>query len=148
MQEFELLRVAEWHAESGDAVSQPTRESVQSWLDAYVAAWKSYDEADIADLWTKDSVWHRPFDIRATGREQIVAEWMSEKDAFVGERFEAHYEPIAIDGQKVVAHGRTIFFDSATGEVDTAYDNVWILRFGADGRCSEFHEWYSEHPEL
>ena len=136
-----------WHHSSTDEAVLLSRVAVQRWLDAYVVAWKSYDEAAIADLWSVDAVWHYPFQTRAFGRHEIVAEWMSERDAFVGERFDAHYEPVAIDGQTVVAHGRKIFFDSTTGEVDTAYDNVWILRFDADGRCSEFHEWYAGSTE-
>jgi ketosteroid isomerase-like protein len=136
-----------WHTLSGVTPAAPSREAVQRWLDAYVAAWKCYDAAAIADLWSEDAAWHYPFQVRAVGRESIVAEWLSERDAFVGEKFDAHYEPVAIDGQTVVAHGRTVFFDSATGAVDTAYDNVWILRFDAEGRCSEFHEWYAGRPE-
>jgi ketosteroid isomerase-like protein len=136
-----------WHAPPASARHVPTRGSVQQWLDAYVGAWTSYEAAAIADLWSEDAVWHYPFEIRAVGRDAIVAEWLSEQDAFVGENYQAHYEPVSIDGQTVVAHGRTVFFDSATGEVDTAYDNVWILRFDADGRCREFHEWYAGRPE-
>jgi len=60
--------------------------------------------------------------------------------------FDAHYEPVSIDGQTVVAHARTILFDSTTGDVETAYDNVWILRFDADGHRSEFHRWYAVRP--
>ena len=71
---------------------------------------------------------------------------MSERDAFDGEMFDANYEPVSIDGQTVVAHPRTIYFDSTTGEVETAYDKVRILRFDADGRCSEFHDWHAGRP--
>ena len=135
-----------WHEPSTSAAA-PSRASVQHWLDAYVAAWKSYDESAIADLWSPGAVWHYPFQVRAIGRDGIVAEWMKEKDAFTDEVFDARYEPVSIDGQSVVAHGRTVFFD-ATGEtVVTAYDNVWILRFDSDGRCSEFHEWYAGRPQ-
>lgn len=124
-----------------------TRASAQVWLDAYVHAWKTYDEAEVAALWSADAVWHYPWDVRATCREDITSEWMSERDAFVGERFDAHYEPVAIDGNTVVVHGRTVYWVGDTHEVDSAYDNVWILRFAEDGTCSEFHEWYAGLPE-
>jgi uncharacterized protein (TIGR02246 family) len=120
---------------------------VQRWLDAYVRAWKSYDEDEIADLWTDDATWVYPFGIRAQGRQAITAEWMSEKDVFTRGGYDARYEPIAIDGDIAVTHGRTRFFDPETGAVRTEYDNVWVLRFGSDVRCAEFHEWYAGRPE-
>jgi hypothetical protein len=72
---------------------------------------------------------------------------MSERDVFIGNGYDAVYEPIAIDGDIVVTHGRTLFFDPATGEIKGEFDNVWVLRFGPDGRCAEFHEWYAGRPE-
>jgi uncharacterized protein (TIGR02246 family) len=120
---------------------------VQRWVDAYVRAWKSYDEAAIADLWTEDAVWFYPFGTRAIGRAEITAECMAEAELFTGGGYDAQYEPIALDGSLAVAHGRTLYFDPATGERRGEFDNVWVLRFGADGRCSEFHEWYAGRPE-
>ncbi len=125
----------------------PDRPTVQRWLDAYVAAWRAYDESAIADLWTDDAVWVYPFGIRATGRDAITAAWMAERDVFVGRGYDAAYEPIAIDDGIVVTHGRTLFYDRETGERQGEFDNVWVLRFAADGRCSEFHEWYAGRPE-
>jgi ketosteroid isomerase-like protein len=116
---------------------------VQEWLDAYVRAWKSYDEAEIADLWTEEATWEYPFGVRAQGRAAITTEWMAEKDMFTAGGYDAHYVPIAIDGDIAVTHGRTRFFDPASGAVQTDYDNIWVLRFGPDGRCAEFHEWYA-----
>ena len=52
-------------------------------------------------------MWHSPFQTHASGRNEIVDEWMSERDAFVGEMFDANYEPVSIDGQTVEAYGRT-----------------------------------------
>jgi ketosteroid isomerase-like protein len=135
-----------WHRVPNDPFT-PDRATVQRWLDAYVAAWKSYDEKEIADLWTEDAVWVYPFGIRAMGRDAITAEWMAEKDVFVGRGYDAQYKPIAIDGGVVVTHGRTLFFDGASGATQGEFDNIWVLRFAPDGRCAEFHEWYAGRPE-
>src|SRR5688500_11618405 len=125
-----------WHAPRPGTVT-PDRATVQRWLDAYVRAWQSYDEAEIADLWTEDATWSYPFGVRAQGRSAITAEWMAEKDAFAVSAYDARYEPIAIDGDIVVTHGRTRFFDADTGAVLTDYDHVWVLRVGPDGRGAE-----------
>jgi len=139
-------QLPEWHRSSPGGYS-PDRETVKRWLDAYVAAWVAYDERLIADLWSDDAVWYRPFGVRATGREAITAEWMAEQHLFTQGGYDAVYEPIAIDGDLVVTHGRTRFFDPGTGVRRGEFDNVWVLRFAPDGRCAEFHEWYAGLPE-
>ena len=136
----------EWH-HAPDGAFTPDRAMVQRWLDAYVAAWQSYNEAEIADLWTDDAVWIYPFGIRATGRDAITAEWMAEKHTFEGRGYTGVYEPIAIDGPFAVTHGRTLFYDRESGAMQGEFDNVWVLRFAPDGRCAEFHEWYAGRPE-
>jgi uncharacterized protein (TIGR02246 family) len=136
----------DWHAPRPRAVT-PDRAQVQAWLDAYVRAWQSYDEAEIADLWAEDATWIYPFGVRAQGRAAITAEWMAERHLSQRSAYDAHYEPIAIDGDLAVTHGRTRFYDAASGATLTEYDNVWVLRFGPDGRCSEFHEWYAGRPK-
>jgi uncharacterized protein (TIGR02246 family) len=140
------LILPDWPTPRTDTVT-PERDAVQAWLDAYVRAWQSFDPAAIADLWTEDAMWYRPFGVRARGRAAITAEWLAEQHLDTPGGYDARYTPIAIDGDLAVTHGRTRFFDPATGAVQTEYDNVWVLRFGPDGRCAEFHEWYAGRPK-
>lgn len=141
-----LLQRPEWHTVP-PTPARITRVGAQAWLDAYVTAWKTYEERAIAELWSEAAVWCYPFQTRASGREEIVAEWMRERDAFEGESFDAKYFPLVIEGDRVVAHGRTVFYEPGSDRVVTAYDNIWFLRFDEAGRCSEFHEWYAGRPE-
>ena len=136
----------DWHAPGLNAIT-PSRAAVQAWLDAYVRAWKSYAPAAIADLWTEDARWIHPFGVRACGREAITAEWLAEKHLDTPGGYDARYEPIAIDGDLVVAHGRTRFFDPLSGVTQAEFDNIWVLRFDSAGRCAEFHEWYARRPD-
>src|SRR4029453_2442153 len=103
----------DWHTPPRDGFS-PDRAMVQRWLDAYVAAWTSYDEAGMPDLLTEDALWLYPFGIRVSGRAAITAEWMAERHLFESGGYTGVYEPIAIDGPFAVSHGRTLFFDTAT----------------------------------
>ena len=118
-----FLHQPEWHDTPILAVSI-TRATAQKWLDAYATVWKTYDERQIADLWSETVEWRYPFQMRASGREEIVAEWMSERDAFVDESFDAKYYSVAIEGDRVIAHGRTVFYQPGSDRVVTAYDNI------------------------
>jgi uncharacterized protein (TIGR02246 family) len=124
----------------------PTRQAVDEWLVAYVRAWQRYDPADIGNLFTEDATWWQPFGVRAQGRDRIVAEWMAEQHLDEPGGYGGRYECIAVDGDLAVCHGRTEFVDPTSGERRGRFDNLWVLRFGPDGRCAEFHEWYAPEP--
>jgi hypothetical protein len=50
------------------------RAGAQAWLDTYVAAWLSYDEADIRALFAEDIAYrYHPYDDPIVGREAVVA---------------------------------------------------------------------------
>src|SRR6187402_2334568 len=75
------------------------RESVQAWLDKYVQAWRTYDPAQIGDLFSEDALYfYSPFDEQnhLRGREAIVSDWLREPDTLGS--WEAHYAPIAVEG--------------------------------------------------
>ena len=121
------------------------RAAVQAWLDAYVRAWESYDPAAIGDLFAPDAVYaFGPFAEPVRGRETIVAAWLVDRDA--PGTYRARYEPLAVEGDLAVANGRSRYFGEDGTTPRTEYDNIFVLRFGPDGRCAEFREWYMERP--
>jgi hypothetical protein len=44
-----------------------------------------------------------------------------------------------------VARGYSRYFNT-NGTVRDEYDNLFLLRFDADGRCAEYREWYMRKP--
>ncbi|MGV8907754.1 MAG: nuclear transport factor 2 family protein [Propionicimonas sp.] len=123
--------------------------AAQGWLDRYVAAWLSYDRGAIGDLFSEDAIYrYHPHDTPTLGRAAIVASWLGESAADdVSTRdapgtYQAAYVPVAVDGDVVVATGTSTYFASPGGPVERVYDNCFVMRFDAAGRCREFTEYY------
>ena len=119
------------------------RASAQSWLDRYVAAWKSYDPADIAALFAPSVEYrYHPYDDPVVGVDAVVASWLGEgADAGASNRdepgtYDARYTPYAVDGDLVVATGTSVYQDHPDGPVSRAFDNCFLMRFDAEGRCT------------
>ena len=116
-----------------------TPQHVQDWLDAYIAAWQTYDPGLIGDLFASDATYaYHPWDDPIRGRDAIIAAWLSEQDD--AGSWEAEYYPLLIADDGVAVGGRTRY---TTGKV---YENLWLLEFGDDGRCARFVEWYMVPP--
>jgi SnoaL-like domain len=118
------------------------RETLQAWLDKYVEAWRSYEPAQIRDLFSEDALYfYSPWDEDSAlrGREAIVADWLREPDARGS--WEAHYEPVAVEGNVCVAQGRTRYL-TPDGSVTRQFANIFVLRFDEEGRCTRFTEWF------
>ncbi len=122
-----------------------TRDDVQRWLDAYVAAWHSYEPLAIGALFAADATYrYHPWDEPLVGRDAIVADWRDDQDA--AGSWEAHYEPYAIEGDRAVAIGESRYLEP-DGAFRALFYNVWTLRFDGDGRCTEFVEYFTELPK-
>jgi ketosteroid isomerase-like protein len=118
------------------------RNSAQEWLSRYVSAWKSYDSLEIGALFSEDATYqYHPFDEPVRGRSAIVESWVTEDRLDRPGTYDGSYRPIALDGDLVVANGRSRYF-RADGAVEKEYDNIFLMRFDQDGRCREFREWY------
>jgi SnoaL-like domain len=129
------------------------RADAQAWLDRYVSAWLSYDANDIAALFSEDvSYRYRPHDDPVIGRQTVVASWLGESDSESAstrdapDTYAGHYEPIAVDGDVVVATGTSTYRERPDGPIVRIYDNCFVMRFDADGKCREFTEYYLKRP--
>ena len=129
------------------------RQDVDRWLVAYVEAWQTGGRGQIGALFTEDVKYrYHPYDDPIVGREAVVATWLGESDAPEASTpdepgtYDAAYRTVAVDGQTAVATGTTTYFQRPGGPVETRFDNCYVMRFGPDGRCAEFTEWYMERP--
>jgi hypothetical protein len=125
-----------------------THDDVQRWLDRYIAAWRSYDPTEIADLFSTDA-WYRyhPWDDPIRGRDEITRAWVA-PDGNESQRdepgsWDAKYEPFVLNGDRAVATGWSRYF--ANGDTpEKLYHNVFLLEFDGDGRCASYTEYYEE----
>ncbi len=119
-----------------------THDGVQAWIDAYVQAWRTYDPADIAALFTENATYaYHPWDegeAVVRGRDAIVADWLEEQDP--PDSWEAQYKPLMVEGDQAVATGTTRYAEGKT------YYNLWVLRLTEGGACAEFVEWFMVPP--
>ncbi len=127
--------------------------SAQQWLDQYVAAWLSYDADAVGALFSDDVRYrYHPDGDPVVGREAVVASWLGDPgtpDASTRDEpgtYEASYTPVAVDGDVVVATGSSTYYTAPGGPVERVFDNCFVMRFDADGRCRDFIEYYNQRP--
>ncbi len=123
------------------------RQQFQGWLDRYVEAWKSYDPAEIGDLFSEDARYrHHPQDEAIVGREAIVKDWTEEPDK--KGTYDASYEVAAIDGDVHVATGWSRYLDGPGGAPEDEYWNVYLCRFNDAGECTDFTEYWIQNRQF
>lgn len=123
------------------------RQQFQSWLDSYVEAWKTYDEAKIGALFADDVEYrYHPKSDALQGRAAVVAAWVDNKDD--AGSYDAHYEPVAIEGDVHVAAGNSEYFDGPGGPLRDEYFNVYICRFNDRSECTSFTEYWMQNTDF
>ena len=120
---------------------------VDRWLVEYVEAWKSYDREQILALFSEDVTYrYRPYDSEPyQGRDAVADSWTESGRRDAPGTYDGEYRTVAIDGDLAVAIGHSTYHDG-DGSVDQVYDNCYVIRFDADGRCREFTEWFMQRP--
>jgi ketosteroid isomerase-like protein len=130
------------------------RADVDRWLDAYVEAWKTYDRERITALFADDVEYrYHPYDEPINGRAAVVASWLGEVESDGASSrdepgtYDASYQTIAVDGDVAIATGISTYLTGPGGPVERVFDNCFVLRFDATGRCRAFTEWFMERPD-
>lgn len=108
-----------------------------SWLERYFDAWASNDPAEVSALFADDAVYaYGPFREETRGRDAIVRVWV---EGGVPSELRADVEPIAVAGDRGVAHWRVSFRDSGS---KIEMDGILVCDFDPAGRCILHREWY------
>jgi ketosteroid isomerase-like protein len=110
---------------------------VSAWVEKYVQAWRTYDEADIAALFTEDAEYHEwPYETAWIGRERIVAGWL-ERAAWQAGGWEFDWSVLAMSGDTAAVGGTGVYVKLGT------FSNLWTVTFAED-RCALFRMWNNE----
>jgi hypothetical protein len=122
-----------------------THDDVRSWLDRYIDAWRRNERQPILDLFTEGATYsYGPYRQPIRGRDAIADSWLEGPDA--PDSWDAVYDPIAVDGDTAVVHGRSRYYNDDRTQLRTEYDNLFVIRFDGQGRATEFSEWFIEKP--
>ena len=114
---------------------------VRTWVDGYVRAWGSNDPVAIGALFSDGAAYYtEPHSLPWRGREEIVRRWLDRKDEPGEAEFRWHLVAVAPDVAFV--QGETVYRTPPH-----TYSNLWVIRLDAEGRCTEFTEWWMRHPD-
>jgi len=107
-------------------------------MDGYVLAWSSNDPDHIRALFTEEAVYDpQTADGEWHGVDEIVANWQEIDDS--EDNWDFEWLPLVETDELAIVTGRTHYF-----EPPASYRNLFVIRFGEDGRCYDFTEWYIE----
>jgi ketosteroid isomerase-like protein len=113
------------------------RAMVSRWLAGYEAAWRAPGTDGLAGLFTGDATYLKsPYEPPVTGLAAIRLMWEQER-AGPDEVFGISTGIVAVDGSTAVVRAEVHYGDPVHQE----YRDLWVIRFGADGRCHWFEEW-------
>lgn len=120
------------------------RAGAQRWLERYVEAWQANDRDLIADLFSDEvSYRYHPYDEPVVGRDKLVDSWLESPDD--PDSWEAEYWPYALEGDRLVAIGKSRYNATDQHPARTYY-NAFLIEFDDKGRCREFTEYYLREP--
>jgi hypothetical protein len=108
------------------------------WVERYVRAWNTNDRDDITSLFTEEARYQtEPYAAPWVGHDEIVSGWLGAKDEPGDTTFD--YSVLVAADDIGIVKGDTLYKTSGR-----KYSNLWEVRLGSGGRCTEFVEWWME----
>jgi len=113
------------------------RVDVERWVAGYERAWRSPGTGRLVELFDPEatyqpSPWARP----VRGLDAIGRFWEAEREG-ADESFTMSSDVLAVDGETAVVRV-AVEYDA---ETSGSWRDLWVIRFGGDGRCVAFEEW-------
>ena len=104
---------------------------------AYERAWRTPGTEPLAELFAPDVTYlYDPYEEPVRGLDALGPWWEGGRDG-PDEVFIMSSEVVAVDGDVAVVRAEVQYGDPVRQE----YRDLWVLRFGGDGRCAAFEEW-------
>jgi ketosteroid isomerase-like protein len=118
-----------------------TLEELDHWLDVYGRAWERKDVDAFVGCFTDDAAYHwGPWGEPLRGHNQIRAR--TEQAVATQEDIRFGHEPLAItpDGRGIARWWVSTREPDGSIEED---EGIFLVTLDADGKCTEFREWWS-----
>jgi SnoaL-like domain len=113
------------------------RQQVEDWIASYERAWRTAGREPLSDLFAQEATYRMsPYEEPFVGLPAIGEMWDAERKG-PDEVFSMTSEIVALDGETAVVRLEVKYGDP----VDREYRDLWIVRFGEDGRAVAFEEW-------
>lgn len=110
---------------------------MEQWVADYERAWRTPGTDVLAELFVPEasylpSPWVQPVE----GLDAIARFWEAERHG-ADEEFTMTSDVVAVDGAVAVVRVFVKYGPHGSGP----WRDLWVIRFGAGGRCSSFEEW-------
>lgn len=117
-----------------------TKQTFETWLRAYQAAWEGRDAAAATKLFTDSAEYYwTPFVPPQRGKAEIAAAW----DGAVKQQKDVHFEfeVLGVSGSTGIAHWHTRL-DRIEANERVEIDGILLAEFSAPSQCQRFREWW------
>ena len=106
------------------------------WVAGYERAWREPGTGRLDDLSADIHYLPSPWANAVRGLDDLRLFWEANRDG-PDEAFTMTHEVVAVDGSTAVVRVAVDYHG-----VDTSHwRDLWVIRFGDDGRCALFEEW-------